>query len=139
TAEGSQAISVAALNLAIGIDVSSPTNIMAVDDIPPFPGSLSECLQTAVAQRRELGVAHRGVEVACEGQRVAKADFAPKIVGDAAYLNTQQSTLHSNLNLGVGFIKLEWGLFEGGRRVGELRVADAKIRSAMALAESIAD
>jgi len=139
TAEGGTAISVAALNLAIGINVGSPTNVVAVDDIPPFPNSLSECLQTAVQQRRELGVAHRGVQVACEGQRVAKADFAPKIVADAAYLNFQQATPQSNVGLGLGLIKLEWGLFEGGRRVGELRVADSKMRSAMALAESIAD
>jgi len=39
----------------------------------------------------------------------------------------------------VGFIKLEWGLFEGGKRVAELRVSDSKIRAAMAQAESIAD
>ena len=39
----------------------------------------------------------------------------------------------------MGFIKLEWGLFEGGKRVGELRTADAKVRSAAAEAESIAD
>jgi outer membrane protein TolC len=86
-----------------------------------------------------LDVARRGVQVACEGQRVAKADFAPKIIADAAYLNFQQGTPQTHLDLGVGFIKLEWGLFEGGRRVGELRVADSKMRSAMALAESIAD
>src|SRR5262249_61383464 len=39
----------------------------------------------------------------------------------------------------VGFIKLEWGLFEGGKRVAELGVADSKIRAAIAQAESIAD
>src|SRR5262249_37836871 len=42
-------------------------------------------------------------------------------------------------DLAVGGIKLEWGLFEGGKRVAELRVADSKIRTAMAQAESIAD
>jgi outer membrane protein TolC len=139
TAEGSAAISVAALNLAIGINVSSPTSVVAVDDIPPLPGSLSDCLQTAVERRRELDVARRGVESACEGQRVAQADFAPKVVADATYVNFQQATPQTHLDFGVGFIKLEWGLFEGGRRVGEVRVADSKMRSAMALAESIAD
>jgi outer membrane protein TolC len=34
---------------------------------------------------------------------------------------------------------LEWGLFEGGKRVAELRASDSKIRAAMAQADSIAD
>jgi len=42
-------------------------------------------------------------------------------------------------DLAVGAIKLEWGLFEGGKRIAEVRVADSKIRAAMAQAESIAD
>ena len=104
-----------------------------------MPGSLAECLSIAVSQRRELGVARRGVQVAQEGRRVANADFAPKIVGEGLYLNFQQGSPQADIGLGVGFIRLEWGLFEGGRRVGELRVADAKIRAAMSLAESVAD
>lgn len=34
---------------------------------------------------------------------------------------------------------MEWGLFEGGRRVGEVRIADSKVRAAAAQAESLAD
>jgi outer membrane protein TolC len=41
--------------------------------------------------------------------------------------------------LPIAFIKLEWGLFEGGRRVAEVRIADSKIRAAAAEAESVAD
>jgi outer membrane protein TolC len=51
----------------------------------------------------------------------------------------QQSSPRGHADLAVGFIKLEWGLFEGGKRVAELRIADSKIRAAMAQAESIAD
>jgi len=39
----------------------------------------------------------------------------------------------------VAFIRLEWGLFEGGKRVAELHVADSHIREAVAEAESITD
>jgi outer membrane protein TolC len=77
--------------------------------------------------------------VADEGRRVARADFAPKIVADGFLLDFQQSAPRSHADLAVGTIKLEWGLFEGGKRVAELRVADSKIRAAMAQAESIAD
>jgi outer membrane protein len=138
-AEGATAIAIAAINVAMGVDVSSPTSVAEVGVLPPPPNSLAECLQLAVAQRRELNVARCGVQVAQEGQRVAKADFLPKIIAEGDYLNFEQTTPRANLGLGLGFIKLEWGLFEGGRRIGELKVADSKTRAAMALAQTIAD
>src|SRR5262249_26641087 len=107
--------------------------------VPPFMQSLAECLQTAVGLRREFQVARASVQVADEGRQVAKADFAPRIVADGSLFDFQQSAPRGHADLAVGFIKLEWGLFEGGKRVGELRVADSKIRAAVAQAESIAD
>jgi outer membrane protein TolC len=139
SAEEALAIATAAINVAMGVDVSSPTSVAEVDVMPPPPNSLPECLQLAVSQRRELNVARSGVQVAQEGQRVAKADFLPKIVAEGDYLNFEQTTPRANLGLGLGFIKLEWSLFEGGRRIGELKVADSKTRAAMALAQTIAD
>jgi len=139
SADGALAIAIAAINVAMGVDVSSPTSVAEVSLMPPSPDSLSECLQLAAAQRRELNVARCGVQVAQQGQRVAKADFLPKILAEADYLNFEQTTPRANVGLGLGFIKLEWGLFEGGRRVGELKVADSKTRAALALAQSIAD
>jgi len=139
SADGAVDIAIAALNLAIGINVTSPTAVVEVGEIPSPPSSLGECLQSAATQRRELDVARTTVQVAAEGTRVAKADFLPKIFAEGDYFNFEQATPRANLGLGLGFIKLEWGLFEGGRRVGELRVADSKTRAAMALADSIAD
>jgi outer membrane protein TolC len=107
--------------------------------MPPFQLGLSECLQTAVAQRREFEVARRSIQVAQEGTRVAKADFAPRIVAEGLLLDFQQSSPRGHADLPLGFIKLEWGLFQGGRRVAEVRVADSKVRAAMAEAETVAD
>lgn len=39
----------------------------------------------------------------------------------------------------LGFIRLEWALFDGGRKIAAARVADSHVRQAMAQAESIAD
>ena len=89
--------------------------------------------------RREFQVARRSVQVAQEGRRVAHADFAPRIVAEGSLLDFQQSGPRGHADLALGFIKLEWGLFEGGKRVAELRVADSQIREAVAQAESIAD
>ncbi len=84
-------------------------------------------------------MARQSIQVADEGRRVAKADFAPRIVADGSLFDFQQAAPRGHADLAVGFIKLEWGLFEGGKRVAELRVADSKIRAAMAQAETIAD
>lgn len=138
-AESAEAVARAALNLAIGLNVNAPIGVAAAADMPGFTQSLTDCLQTAVGARREFQVARQSIAVADEGRRVAKASFAPRIVADGALLDFQQSSPRGHADLVVGFIKLEWGLFEGGKRVAESRIADSKIRAAVAQAESIAD
>ena len=138
-AEEAEGIAVAALNLAIGLNASAPTGVVDTTDVPPFPLGLAECLQAAVGGRRELQVARQSVQVAEQGRRVAHADFAPRIVADGDFLDYQQSNPRGHFDLPFAAIKLEWGLFEGGKRVAELRVADSQIREAAAQADSIAD
>ena len=138
-AEEADGVAVAALNLAIGLNVSAATDIKDTGDIPTFSKSLAECLQAAVSERREFQVARRSVQAAQEGSRVARADFAPKIVAEGSLIDYEQSSPRGHADLGLGSIKLEWALFEGGKRVAELRVDDSKIREAMAQADSIAD
>ena len=53
--------------------------------------------------------------------------------------DVQQSSPRAHADFAVGFIKLEWNVFEGGKRVAEGRIASSKVREAMAQAESIAD
>jgi outer membrane protein TolC len=138
-AEGAEAVAIAALNLAIGWNVNTPICVQESQDVPPFALCLPECLQTAVSLRREFQVARQSIQVADEGRRVAKADFAPRVVAEGLLLDFQQSVPRGHADLAQGAIKLEWGLFEGGKRVGELRIADSKIRAAMAQAETVAD
>jgi outer membrane protein TolC len=138
-AEEAEAVAVAALNLAIGLNPSAPTAIVDAADVPPFTLSLADCLGQAVAGRREFQVARRSVQVSQEGRRVAHADFTPRVVAEGSLLDFQQAAPRGHADLALGFIRLEWGLFEGGKRVAELRVADSKIREAVAQADSIAD
>jgi outer membrane protein TolC len=139
TAEEGEAVAIAALNLAIGLNVSATTGVVETGDIPAFTRSLTECLQAAVAARREFQVARQSVQVAQEGSRVARADFAPRIVAEGNLLDFQQSNPRGHFDLPFALIKLDWSLFEGGKRLAEVRVADSRIREAMAQAESIAD
>jgi outer membrane protein TolC len=138
-AEGAEAVAVAALNLAVGLNVNAPTNVLETSDTPPFSQSLAECLQTAVSSRREFQAARQSILAADEGERVAKSDFAPKIVAEGFLFDFQQSAPRGHADQALGFIKLEWGLFEGGKRVAELHIADSKVRAAVAQAESVAD
>jgi outer membrane protein TolC len=138
-AVSAETVAVAALNLAIGLNVNAQTGVVEIAEAPAFPHSLADCLQTAVSLRREFTVARQSVQVADEGRRVACADFAPRIVAEASAIDYQQASPRGHADLALGFIKLEWGLFEGGKRVAEIHVADSKIRAAMAQAESIAD
>jgi outer membrane protein TolC len=138
-AEGAEPVAVAALNLAIGLNVNAPTRVEDTSDVPLFHLSLADCLQTAVSERREFQVARQSIQVAEEGQRVARASFAPVIHAEGLLVDYQQSSPRGHADLPVGFIRLDWGLFEGGKRVGELRVSDAKVRAAVAQAESVAD
>ncbi len=138
-AEAGVDISVAALNLAIGLNVNTPTEVVGSPALPEFGLSLVDCLSQAVAQRRELEVAQLTIRSAQIGGQIARAEFRPKIVTDGALIDLQQSAPRAHADLAVGSIKLEWGLFEGDRRVGELRIADSKLRAAAAQAESMAD
>jgi outer membrane protein TolC len=138
-AEAGVGIAVAALNLAIGLNVSAPTEVLVPPELPEFDLSLAECLGQAVSRRRELEVAQLTIQSAQAGGRVARAEFRPKVVAGGLLNDFQQSAPRGHADLALGYIKLEWGLFEGGRRVGEVRIADSKTRAAAAQAESLAD
>ena len=132
-------MAVAALNLAIGVNVNAPTSPQESSAIPPFSQSLADCLQKAVEVRREFQVARESIQMADDGRLVAKADFAPRVVAEGDMFDFQQSAPRGHADFGLGYIKLEWTLFEGGKRAAEVHVADSKTRAAVAQAESIAD
>ena len=132
-------VALAGLNLAIGLKCNQPIRVAEPPEIPPLATSLADCLQTAIRERREFNVVRRTVEIAVEGGRVARADFAPKVVADGTLFDFQQQERKGHVDFRLGFIRLEWMLFEGGRRIAATRVADSRVREAMAQAESIAD
>jgi outer membrane protein len=138
-AEEEDAVAVAALNLAIGLNICTPTVVADTNEIPPLNNNLCDYLNAAVGNRREFQIARKTVQVAQEGEHRAKVDFAPRILADGYLNHFDQISPQANANLGVGFIKLEWGLYEGGKRVAELDLNNSKIREASAQADSIAE
>ncbi len=132
-------VALAGLNLAIGLKCNEPLRVVEPTNVPPLTTSLADCLQTAIQQRREFYVVQRTVEIATAGGRVARAQFAPKVVADGTLLDLQQQQMNGHIDLRLGFIRLEWVLFDGGRKIAATRVADSQVRQAMAQAESITD
>jgi outer membrane protein TolC len=139
--EEAEGVAVAAFVLAVGLKSNVPP-VLADDssDVqPPELAALADCLQAAISQRQEFAVAQRGIESAQAGVRVAKAEFAPRLVAEGAMLDYQQASPRGHADFALGLIKLEWNVFEGGKRVAEKRIADSKVREALAQAEEIAD
>jgi outer membrane protein TolC len=139
TAEEAVGVANAALNLAIGLKPGEGVGVVEPPGIPEFLPGLGECLETAIRRRREFQVARRSVEVAQQGDRVATASFTPRVVAEGTLIDIQQSAPRGHGDIALGFIRLEWSMFEGGRRIAAQRVASSKVREAMAQAESIAD
>jgi outer membrane protein len=132
-------VALAALNLAVGLKSDQPIHLVDEPEVPPLGLSLADCLQTATHERREFAVIRDSVEIAAEGTRIARADFAPRVTADGTLFNFRQQSLNDHMDFRLGYIRLEWILFEGGRRIAAARVAESQVRQAMAQAESIAD
>ncbi len=137
--EEAVAVAVAALNLAIGLKRNEAIQVVEPTDVPEFAPSLAECLELAVTQRKEFQVA-RAVDRGCPGRNSrGEGRFAPRVVSEGALFDLHQAELNGRADIALGFIKLEWNIFEGGKRVADLRIADSKVREAMHQAELIAD
>jgi len=130
---------VAALNQAIGTNVSCPTTVVDRVEEPAFRLSLADCLQLAADNRDEFRVALSEIRGSNYGVGVAKAEFMPRIIVGGVALQQSAAGLPDDKSLAVGGVNLELALFEGGRRVGKLRTAQAEVRQAVALGREICD
>lgn len=135
TAEG---IAVAALNQAIGINVSTPTCVLDREAAAPFGLTLAESLQLAVDNRDEFGVVMQVIRSARLGTGVAQADFLPKVYVGGVGASLHRGDRH-DANIATGGLNIELSLFEGGRRLGKLQTAEADVRAAVAQGKEICD
>lgn len=137
-AQSARLVAVASLNLAMGRNVSASTRVVEQVEEPAFALSLADCLHLAVANRREFLVAQRSVALARQGVQVARSDFLPRVFVRGTVANVDGAGI-VNENVQVGGIHLDMNFYEGGRRLGELRVAESSARAALAQAQIICD
>jgi outer membrane protein len=137
--ETARGIAIARLNRAIGINPSCSTEVVELSETPPFDESLTKCLQLAVENRREFGVVERGIAKAKLSRTEADSDFLPKInVGGVGSVQ-QTHGPDRYATLGTAGIGIELGLYQGGRRVGELNSAQGEICLAIASGKQVCD
>jgi outer membrane protein len=137
-ARTARSVALAGLNQAIGINVSSATDIVDRPAAPPFSLPLEGCLQLAVTNRDEFRIVVDAIRSARLGVGVAKADFMPRVLvgGVGAH---EETAPDGHANLVAGGLSVELVLFEGGKRLGRVRIAEAEARGAVAEGKEVCD
>lgn len=86
-AENSRDTELSQLNTLLGLPATAPIAYAGKLTHTPFNLSLEQCLNKAYAQRPDLYIAKKAVEIAQKDQRVAQSDYYPQI---EAYYNINQ-------------------------------------------------
>jgi outer membrane protein TolC len=128
----------ARLNNVMGRNSTMPLRVPDVALEPPLPGTLGDLLAEAASLRPEIRMAQQSVAAAQSGRRVAEADFLPNIFIRAAGAHVDGENVVTGWQEGAG-LHLVSPVFDGGKRRGELRSADAEVQAAFADAATIVD
>ncbi len=138
-AHTAQGVALAKLNQTMGMNSDDNPKLVELGEPPRFEKKLGDCLQCAVENRPEFGVVEHGIANAKLGQNVAEADFMPKVVvGGLGALEAQKDSANDAQHGSAG-IAIELGLFQGGRRIGELRGSHAEVDLAVASGKQVCD
>ncbi len=128
----------ASLNHVLGRNPALPIQVPEWSAEPGFALSLTESLETAAAQRQEIGMAREAVAGAIQGRQAVAAEFLPKLYVLVGAGDVGGSLIMDGLYWGTG-VHLDQKLYSGGRRRGELHAADADVEEAAANAQAICD
>jgi len=139
SATATEQIAAGSLNLAMGTPQRRPVPVAGFSEVPGFELTVTDCLNRAVRNRREFAVARRTVAIADSGRRVARLGFAPKVFANGFYFNFNADNPGGYVDVPLGFINLEWGIYEGGKRIADIRRASSEVRSAMIQAEILSN
>jgi outer membrane protein len=138
TARSTAEISVAGLNRAIGLEINAPTEVSERREEPTIDLSLEDCLALAVNKRPEIAVVRKGIAIADAEIKVARSQFLPTFSIQSSLANvTGTGVQNSNVLAGGAFATLE--LYTGGKRKGQVQIANAEARASIAQAKAVCD
>ena len=126
------------LNLVLGRPTVLPVQVQDVTGRPAMTQSLEEALQKAVTKRPEVGMARTAVAEASYGEKAARADLLPRIYVGGTVLRADSNGPLEGWLTGAG-LHLDQPLYDGGRRLAEIRRHRAQVAGATAALQTILD
>src|SRR5213594_1431552 len=123
---------IVALNIAMAIDVDSPTKIVDNLIYEAFTMDRLQLRGEALRQRPEYRQARLRAAAAEATERQTFRNFFPDISGSGTYGGTQ-SQLNEEWTLGL---TLSWSIFDGGSRIARYQEAKANVEGARARVKS---
>ncbi|HEY1785299.1 MAG TPA: TolC family protein [Pirellulales bacterium] len=130
--------SLSTLNVALGRSAQMPLAVVDVSAEPSPPSSIAACLEMAVVNRREIGMAREAVAEAWSGRQAAKGEFMPNIYVRGTVLRVDSPGPLNSWVEGAG-IHVDQPIYAGGAHQGEVRRSDARITAARAGLEVVLD
>jgi outer membrane protein TolC len=121
-----------ALNIAMAIDVDTPTQIKDNLVFEAVTIDRREYRAEALKNRPEYRQAALRVAAAAATERQTARNFLPDISGTGTY-GGSQSSLNESWTLGLSFT---WSLFDGGNRIAKYQEAKANLEGARARVRS---
>ncbi len=128
----------ARLNNTMGRNAACPLQVLDLESPPVSLPALAELLAKAAEQRPEIGLARQVMVAANEGLRAIQGGFLPNIYVRGSSGRVDGTHVVSGWQEGAG-LHLETPMYRGGALRGELRAAEADVRSALADAQAILD
>jgi outer membrane protein TolC len=124
-------LSLAALNTAMGLHVSTPTRIDDNLASPPVTFERDVLFAESLRHRPEYRQAKLQVDAADALERQAFRNFFPDVVGSGSYGLTQFPSLNESWTVGLA---LSWTMFDGGNKVARYQESKANLEAARARA-----
>jgi outer membrane protein len=140
SADGDEKIARVALTEVIGVEPSPNITIDAQKSAPlpeSLPMSIDALIDRAIADRPDLMAQAAEIRAADDAIRAAKAEYKPKIVlsGTAAQTSIWPTADYGQLGNASqptwsATLGVEWRIFDGGARKGEVAIAESRRREA---------
>ncbi len=130
--------SLSTLNVALGRSAQMPLAIVDVAAEPKPSLSLTACLESAVSNRREIGMARQAVAAAWAGHQAAKGELMPKVYVRGTVLRADSPGPLNAWVEGAG-IHVDQPIYAGGQYQNEIRRSTAQIAAACAGLQVVLD
>jgi len=130
-AQNTAALSLVNLNLALGVDVRTPTQVEQTEEAAAGSGAQADLVALALGQRPEARAARFSLQAAREALGLAQVSNRPSVFGEASYGLRGSAVPPSDRNWSFG-AGVQWPLFDSGLTRGRVQEAAAQVRSAEA-------